>query len=129
MSETSHTPVRPDSALKYIGFIPLMVLIHDIAILLLGIFSFGRLPIYGKDPDPSSLNIVYDTFFGISGVFGMMISALIIALDLFITLHIIICRIKISRAELYGVCIPYLVVGWHLFFRFCFPQSFEWVMD
>lgn len=59
----------------------------------------------------------------------MMLSALIIALDVFITLQIIICRIKISRAELYGICIPYLVVGWHLFFRFSFPQSYEWIMD
>lgn len=87
------TVVRPDSALKYLGYIPLIIVIHDVAILLLGISNFWRLPMYGKDPDPSSLSHAYHAFFAITGIFGMMLSALIITLDVFITLHIIICRI------------------------------------
>lgn len=129
MSETSHVDSKLQAALKYIGFIPLIVLIHDVAILLLGIYSFGRLPVYGKDPDPSSLNISYDTFFGTIGVLAIMPSAIIILFAIFMAVHIIIYRIKISRAELYALCTPFLVLGWHLLFRFCLPKSFEWVMD
>ena len=54
LTHTKAGPLR--TLLKYIGFIPLSVFIHDVYFLLPGIVKYGRFPVYGKDPDPSSLN-------------------------------------------------------------------------
>lgn len=126
-THTEEDPLRP--LLKYIGFIPLSVFVHDIAILLLGIANYGRLPIYGKDLDPSSMNKSYDTFFGITGIMGGTLSIIIIQFACLITLYIIIRKIRISRIELFSLCCSFFVLAWHLFFRFCLSESFEWVMD
>jgi hypothetical protein len=115
--------------LKYIGFIPLSVFIHDVYFLLPGIVKYGRFPVYGKDPDASTLNKSYDAFFGIVGIIGGALSIIIIQFALLMTLYIIIRRVRISRIELLSLCSSFFILVWHIYFRFCLPASFAWVMD
>ncbi|HEY1031675.1 MAG TPA: hypothetical protein VGD89_07870 [Flavipsychrobacter sp.] len=94
-----------------------------------GIIKYGRLPVYDKDPDPSSLNECYDAFFGISGIIGGALSIFIIQVAILMTLCILIRGVRISRIELFSLCSSFFVLVWHIYFRFCQPASFAWLMD
>mgnify|MGYP003576267669 CR=1 FL=1 len=124
---TEAYPIR--HLLKYIGFIPLSVFIHDVYFLLPGIIKYGRFPVYGKDPDPSSLNESYDTLFGIAGIIGGALSIIIIQFAVLMTLYVIIRRVRVTRVELFSLGCSFFVLVWHIYFRFCLPAAFLWVMD
>ena len=88
----------------YPGYLGTMLL----TMLLIGVLTFKRLPIYGIDPDPYNLSIYC---INLIAIFHMIFSFFSIPVTFLLTLHFIINKIKLTRKEKISLFLSILSIG------------------
>ncbi len=116
-------------ALQILGYIPVTVFIHNMLMLLIAVFNFKHLPVYGIDPNPGSFNNPVIDSLSALGVITLFASYICIPLVFLISVHLLINKVRFTPNNLLSLSITIFVILWHFFFRSYMNPAFEWVMD
>lgn len=116
-------------AMRILGFVPAALFIQNMLMLLIAVFNFKHLPVYGIDPGPGSFNNPIVDRLSALGVITLFASYICIPLVFLISVHLLINKVRFTPNNLLSLSITIFVILWHFFFRSCMNPAFEWVMD
>lgn len=88
--------------------------------------KFGRLPIYGLDPDPSSMSIDWLDFIAIIAAF---ISIFTIPTTLFLTIDLILNKQKLLYADKIAILVSTTCIMTFIISKYYLTDTFLWIMD
>ena len=109
-----------------LGFIPLIWFLCYLTMLLVGIYTFGRLPIYILDNDPNSLGIDWLNFIGI---IGLGINLMTIPIWLVFSLILIFKRTRFKMLEIISMLTTVICIFSFILLKYKLPDTFAWIMD
>ncbi len=93
--------------------------------IVIGLYKFGRLPIYG-DPDPSCLSIDWLDGIALAPAFLCFFT---IPATIFLTLDLIIFGNKLISQEKTSLLISFVCIAIFICTKHFLPETFNWVMD
>jgi hypothetical protein len=88
--------------------------------------KFGRLPIYGLDPDPSSMSIDWLDFIAIITAF---ISFFTIPTTIFLTIDLILNKQKLLYKDKIAIIVSTTCILTFFISKYYLTETFLWVMD
>lgn len=109
--------------------IPTISLTSFLISLLIGILSFGHIPVYGADPDPYSINSNILDFLKVINLFSGLIGFMAVPAWLFLTAHLLINRIKFTQKDLFFHLSAIFSLLFILLFKFVWTSQFYWFFD
>lgn len=92
----------------------------------IGLIIFGRLPIYGKDPDPYSLSISWLNFIALV---PLCISFFTIPISVFLSLDFMFNKQKLYRNDKIAMTTSFLCILAFFIAKYFLTKTFEWVLD
>lgn len=111
---------------RILGFIPSIPILCILVIGLFGILTFGKLPAYGRNPDPSSLHIAWIQMFGI---FPTFISIFSMPISIAIAIHLKLNKIRFRLSDLVSFAVMVSSVFIFFLLKYGAPEFFLWIMD
>ncbi len=108
-----------------LGFIPATSMLCFIVMIGCAFLVFGEFPVYGKHPDPYSLNLSWLSLIALLFTF---ICFFTIPASFLITLHLIFNKIKLNTSDISSLLISLTSIGLFLFLK---QESaiFNWITD
>jgi hypothetical protein len=94
--------------------------------LVFAILKFGRLPVYGLDPDPYSLSIDWLNFIGLIGILASFFT---IPATILLSIHLIINKVKFERSDIIAIIISLSSIGMFFISKHFMSEQFLWIMD
>ncbi|MDZ4845600.1 MAG: hypothetical protein SH857_08630 [Chitinophagales bacterium] len=111
---------------KWMGFIPAVSIMCWLVMVTIGVLMFGRLPIYGHDPDPYSLGIDWLDLIALIFTF---ISLFTIPIGLIMTIGLKVGKVRFNRFEWISISTTIVSVIAFFVLKYAMSETFLWVMD
>ena len=111
---------------KILCYFPTIPLVCWAVMVLLGLLKFGRLPIYGLDPDPFSLSIDWLDYFAF---IYALICFLTIPATILLTLSLVFNKQNLLRQAKIALLISFISVSTIVISKYFLPSTFLWIMD
>jgi len=91
-----------------------------------GILKFGRLPMYGIDPDPTYLKIDILNYIAI---FPATISMITIPITFFLTTHLLVNKVQLKTNDKIGILISIICITLFFVSKYYWTNIFNWILD
>ena len=111
---------------RILCYVPTTSIICWATMLFFSILRFGRLPIYGLDPDPYSLSIDWLNFIGL---LSAILSFFTIPTTVLITIHLAMNKVELRRADIIALVISLSSVVAFIISKYYMTDAFLWIMD
>jgi len=111
---------------RILCYIPILWFICWVTILLFGIVTFGKLPLYGIDPDPTSLSI---DFLNQIAIFPAVLSIITIPATIFLSLYLIINRVQLNKQDRIAILISIVCITLFFVSKYFMSNTFNWILD
>jgi hypothetical protein len=111
---------------RFLCYIPSISITCWLSMTFYAALILGRLPIYGLDPDPSSMFIDWLDFIAI---IAAIISFFTIPTTLFLTIDLILNKQKLLYADIIAILVSTTCIMTFILSKYYLTDTFLWIMD
>ncbi|MEZ4804389.1 MAG: hypothetical protein R2852_02595 [Bacteroidia bacterium] len=111
---------------RVLGYIPLIPLLAFLLIGLIGIIQFSEIPVYGINPDPSSLG---NNWINGLAIITAFISFITIPTSILLTIHLTLNKIEFRKSDYLSLTVMAISILGFLVLKYEMSDFFLWIMD
>ena len=111
---------------RILCYVPFVWVVCFFLMVIIGIVTLKKIPVYGVDPDPYALSIDWINFIML---FSIIISIFSIPLNIIIAIMFYFTKTQLTRSDKVALLIPVLSIAIFFLCKHGLPNLFEWVLD
>ena len=111
---------------RYICYIPFVWVVSFFTILLFGILTLAKIPVYGIDQDPYSLSL---DWLSTIGTIASLFSYFTIPTNVFLTIHLLVNKANFTRIDKIALLVLGCSILCFFLLKYVFTNVFNWVLD